>query len=1404
MSVELEVTKEQVAEFQKECEEYLVVIVQQKREADEQQKAVSARREKISVEAEDCKKLAADAQADLDEALPALEAAMNALNSLNKGDITEIKSYSKPPDVVEMVMEAVMVLRKSKPEWSEAKRQLGDTNFIKQLIDFDKNNMSDKVLKKIRTYVVKPEFDPDVVGRVSNAARSLCMWVRAMDVYGRIFKVVEPKRQALASAQKTLAAKQATLADAEAKLKEVTDKVAELQSNYEAKLKTKEELRIKSEQTQIKLERADKLVSGLAGERSRWEKSVGQLRTNIKYLIGDCLLAAGFLSYLGPFISEYRDRIVSSWVKHVRDSNIPCDPNFSMTGLLAKPTDVRFWNIQGLPSDQFSTENGVIVTRGRRWPLMIDPQGQAIKWVKNMERERNLKVVDLQQADYIRTLENAIQFGTPVLMQNVGEELDPSLAPVLNKAFTKVGGRYMLRLGDKEIEYNMDFRFYITTKMSNPHYTPEISTKTTIVNFAVVQQGLEAQLLGIVVSKERPELEKQKNELVLNIAAGKKKLVDLEDKILHLLNTAKGSLLDDEELVNTLNSSKVTSVEVSEQLVVAEKTEKEIDTAREGYRPSAARAAVLFFVLDDVSRIDPMYQFSLDAYIGLFTSSIDKSVKAGGLDQRIAAINDYHTYAVYRYTCRGLFEKHKLLFALHMNAKILESADKISLPEYSFFLRGGQVLDRDAQVPNPAPQWITSEAWDNITEMERLLPKFAGLTDTFEQMLRDWNAWYTSSEPEASTLPGEWETTCNELQRMCIVRALRPDRVSIVAINFIVNNLGQRFVEPPPLDMKAVLDDSTAQTPLIFVLSVGVDPTKQLIDLAERCGMKDRFHSLSLGQGQAPIAERLIAEGMREGHWVFLANCHLSLSWMPSLSKIVETLDVSKPHPDFRLWLSSKPNPKFPISILQAGIKMTTEPPKGIKANMKRLYSTITDDQFERCEASHKYKKLLFSLTFFHSILLERRKFQMLGWNVQYPFNDSDFEVSENLLALFLDEYEETPWESLKYLIAGINYGGHVTDDWDRRLLLTYINELFNDTILEIEHQRVSYSDLYYVPDDGTIQTHKDYVGTLPNVDPPSAFGQNTNADISSMIRETRTLLGTLVAMQPAVSSKEGGSREDKVLDMARDMMSRLPKKMDYNATQKLLADDPHPLNVVLLQEIQRYNALLVAMKRNLQDLDKGIQGLVVMSSELEEIFEFVYKGEVPPAWKTTYPSQKPLASWMRDLVDRIEFLSQWAITGRQPLIFWMSAFSFPTGFLTAVLQQAARANGVSIDALSWEFPVMTLDDVNLVEQPKDGVYVRGLYLEGAGWDKKRACLEEAAPMELVCSMPTIHFKPTENKKLAKKGMYACPCYYYPNRTGEGGASAWSFVIAVDLKTGDEAPEHWVKRGTALLMSLDS
>ncbi|RKO95644.1 hypothetical protein CAUPRSCDRAFT_12653 [Caulochytrium protostelioides] len=234
------------------------------------------------------------------------------------------------------------------------------------------------------------------------------------------------------------------------------------------------------------------------------------------------------------------------------------------------------------------------------------------------------------QNDFLRILESAIQFGWPVLLQGVSETLDPILEPVLARSLTKKGGRWMIKLGEKEIDYSPDFKLIMTTRLANPVYSPEIFAQVTVINFTVKEQGLENQCLGLIVRSERADLEDQKSRLVQSMAAAKKTLLDLEDQILHLLSTAQGSLLDDVVLVNTLQSSKTTSQQVHDQLLVSAETEARIDAAREQYRPAAVRSSILYFCLNDLAAIDTTYQFSLDAYLQLFDRSLPAAESAYG------------------------------------------------------------------------------------------------------------------------------------------------------------------------------------------------------------------------------------------------------------------------------------------------------------------------------------------------------------------------------------------------------------------------------------------------------------------------------------------------------------------------------------------------------------------------------------------------------------------------------------------------------------------------------------------------------------------------------------------------------------------------------------------------------
>jgi dynein heavy chain len=496
------------------------------------------------------------------------------------------------------------------------------------------------------------------------------------------------------------------------------DNLAQLQQELQETMDKKAALEAQVEDCATKLDRASRLIGGLGGEKTRWTQFVQDLGVLLENSTGDVLLSSGVIAYLGVFTQKYRTDCISEWCSILAQNSIPCSRNYSLNATLGEPVKIRGWTINKLPNDGFSIDNAIMLTSSNRWPLMIDPQGQANRWIRLMEASNNLKVVKQTQSDFVRNLENSIAFGIPVLLENVPETLDPILEPVLTKQIINKGGALTMQLGDNVIEYDPKFRFYITTKLSNPHYSPEVCVKVNLLNFVATQEGLEDQMLGITVKRETPELEAQREQLVIEDAENKRILKEIEDKILELLAASEGNILDDEILIATLSDSKKTGDQIMRAVKVAEKTTVKINAARKGYVPVAVVSSNLFFCVADLAEVDPMYQFSLGWFTNLFNMAINRAEKSKNLQTRLDALNDMFAEILYANVCRSLFEKDKLLFSFLLCIKVLQIRGQLNGAELRYLLTGSTAVE--VSTPNPAPQWMSGNAWANFLGLEDL------------------------------------------------------------------------------------------------------------------------------------------------------------------------------------------------------------------------------------------------------------------------------------------------------------------------------------------------------------------------------------------------------------------------------------------------------------------------------------------------------------------------------------------------------------------------------------------------------------------------------------------------------------------------------------------------------------
>ena len=909
----------QVAELQEKLRNEQIVVTQKGQvsqrlmeHVEKEKDIVAGEQEKAEVEENktnivfnEAQVLEKDCKRDLEAAQPIVKEALAALDSLNKGDLTELKALGKPPADVELVAVSVMCLTsdpkrippKKLRDWANCKKMMANVDrWLNGLRDYDANCIPQACVDSITDYIRDPAFKPELVKVKSQAAAGLCAWVCNMYRYHHIRCEVKPKEEKLAEAQDKLLRSKTELRKVQDRVAELKTKLATLVKQFDEAVEDTMQIEAKARKTQEKANLAERLVGGLAGERTRWAATIEELKAKGTLLIGDVLLSAAFVSYIGPFNKHYREEILfKDWLPDVQERGIPHTDGLDIvTKILASEAEIAGWQNEELKSDRLSTENGALVVNCTRWPLLIDPQLQGIKWIKTREKGR-LQACQPTQRGYLNTVIKSLNEGLPCLIEKIGESLDPILEPVLGRMVIRKENKLYIRMGDKETEYNPNFKLYLQTRLSNPHYKPELNAQTTLINFMVTPEGLEDQLLAVVVNKERPDLEESRVMLLRKMNQMTIDLEMCEEGMIQALAAATGDILENVALVENLEATKKKAAEIAKSMLEAHEMQAKINVSRREYTSVAVRGSLLFFQIDQLSKINHMYQYSLGAYMEIFVKALIRTPKPAEDEENVLAarcelLTESCTKTIFAFCSRGLFERHKLIFSALLCFAILLRDGEIQRRHLQFLLMCPRKFG--VERPEGVSTWLTEANWaavQALKSVEGTVPAFSQLEKDIEESNR-WQKWCELEKPEdkdEGRLPTDWKHL-KDFQRLLILRALRPDRLTVGLTNFVAESIGKFFVEDKAVPLHVSFEDSGPATPVFFILSPGVDPVAFVYALGKEMGYTEeaeKLFNVSLGQGQEPRALHSLETTFKHGGWAMLNNIHLVESFCKDLEK---------------------------------------------------------------------------------------------------------------------------------------------------------------------------------------------------------------------------------------------------------------------------------------------------------------------------------------------------------------------------------------------------------------------------------------------------------------------------------------------------------------------------------------
>nr|CAA79923.1 heavy chain of cytoplasmic dynein [Saccharomyces cerevisiae] len=870
----------ELTEKEKEARSTLDKMLMEQNESERKQEATEEIKKILKVQEEDIRKRKEVVMKSIQDIEPTILEAQRGVKNIKKQQLTEIRSMVNPPSGVKIVMEAVCaILGYQFSNWRDIQQFIRKDDFIHNIVHYDTTlHMKPQIRKYMEEeFLSDPNFTYETINRASKACGPLYQWVNAQINFSKVLENVDPLRQEMKRIEFESLKTKANLLAAEEMTQDLEASIEVSKRKYSLLIRDVEAIKTEMSNVQANLDRSISLVKSLTFEKERWLNTTKQFSKTSQELIGNCIISSIYETYFGHLNERERADMLVILKRLLGKFAVKYDVNYRFIDYLVTLDEKMKWLECGLDKNDYFLENMSIVMNSQdAVPFLLDPSSHMITVISNYYGNKTVLLSFLEEG-FVKRLENAIRFGSVVIIQD-GEFFDPIISRLISREFNHAGNRVTVEIGDHEVDVSGDFKLFIHSCDPSGDIPIFLRSRVRLVHFVTNKESIETRIFDITLTEENAEMQRKREDLIKLNTEYKLKLKNLEKRLLEELNNSQGNMLENDELMVTLNNLKKEAMNIEKKLSESEEFFPQFDNLVEEYSIIGKHSVKIFSMLEKFGQFHWFYGISIGQFLSCFKRVfIKKSRETRAARTRVDEILWLLYQEVYCQFSTALDKKFKMIMAMTMFCL------------YKFDIESEQYKEAVLTMIG-----VLSESSDGV-------PKLT--VDTNNDLRYLWD--YVTTKSYISAL--------NWFKNEFFV-----DEWNIADV--VANSENNYFTMASERD---------------------VDGTFKLIELAKASKESLKIIPLGSIEN-LNYAQEEISKSKIEGGWILLQNIQMSLSWVKTyLHKHVEETKAAEEHEKFKMFMTCHlTGDKLPAPLLQRTDRFVYEDIPGILDTVKDLWGS--------------------------------------------------------------------------------------------------------------------------------------------------------------------------------------------------------------------------------------------------------------------------------------------------------------------------------------------------------------------------------------------------------------------------------------------------------------------------------